>query len=177
MPTLNIPKNYAALTTPTEAQLDAVKNSIETFFNITKVGADNFSTGSFTSATIADGAITAVQVADISITSTKKSPCNIITSTVASGGTVSATITTTGRPVWVISCPAIGGALSEISTFLPYIELRRDSTVLARTVTATGASPFGIFLDAPVAGTHTYTMEKGGGSGIMTNISLHVIEL
>jgi len=58
MPTLTIPKNWASFTTPSEGQLDAAKESIETFFNITKIGQDNISDDAVHTSNILDGAVT-----------------------------------------------------------------------------------------------------------------------
>ncbi|MCK5016134.1 MAG: tail fiber protein [Candidatus Peribacteraceae bacterium] len=45
MPTLTVTKSYADNTVLTEAQLDAMKTSLETFFNSTKIDDDNIQIG------------------------------------------------------------------------------------------------------------------------------------
>lgn len=57
MPTLSISKDYKDGDVLLEADLDAIKEDIEEFFNTTRIDEDNLSDGAFTAAKIADGAV------------------------------------------------------------------------------------------------------------------------
>lgn len=181
MAILNIPKNYDALTTPTEQQIDAMKEAVETFFNTTKLGANNFSDAAITAGKIAADSVITAKVVDASVTLVKKAVCNIATGTTALGSSVSATITTTGRPVWVIPCSSHTATQSYFQTSSGVrFKIKRDSTTISELATVQVNSPptiFGITSDAPSAGTYIYTLERSSGTGDMVNVSLHVIEL
>jgi microcystin-dependent protein len=81
MPTLTITKNYDDGTVLTEAQLDAVKDSIETFVNTTKLDSNNIQTngiatanyavGSVDATALASSAVTTVKIADSAVTAAK----------------------------------------------------------------------------------------------------------
>lgn len=181
MAILNIPKNYDALTTPTEQQIDAMKEAIETFFNTTKLGSNNFSDGAITAGKIEAGSVITAKVVDEAVTNVKRAVCNIATGTTALGSSVTASITTTGNPVWIIPCSSHTATQSYLQTGLgARFRIKRDSTTLVELGNLGTYPPptvFGVVSDAPPAGAYVYTLERSAGSGDMVNVSLHVIEL
>lgn len=86
MSQLSIPKNYAALTTPTEEQLDAIKNAVETFFNITKAGQDNISDAAVTTSKILDSSVVSAHFANGGVDAAAISDNSVITTTLADQG-------------------------------------------------------------------------------------------
>lgn len=82
MSTLTITKNYDDSTILTEAQLDAMKSSAETYFNTTKITSDNIQTAglngntvlqnsSIATAKINDGSISGSSIEDEAVTTAK----------------------------------------------------------------------------------------------------------
>jgi microcystin-dependent protein len=71
MPTLSVTKSYSDGSVLTEADLDAMKNSLETFFNTTKIDADNIQDSGVTTAKIAASAVTTAKIADANVTTAK----------------------------------------------------------------------------------------------------------
>lgn len=63
MPTFTMTKNWDDGTVLTESQLDDIKNSVETFLNVTKLDGDNIATSGIATANIADGSITSAKLA------------------------------------------------------------------------------------------------------------------
>lgn len=63
MPTFTMTKNWDDGTVLTESQLDDIKNSVETFLNVTKLDGDNIATSGIATTNIADGAVTAAKLA------------------------------------------------------------------------------------------------------------------
>lgn len=123
MPQLTITKNYDDGTALTETQLDAIKSSIETFVNTTKLDGDNIATGGVTATQLASsavttakidtGAVTTAKLADSAVTQVKRAALGHQLSSTCGGAYTNATtsytdatnltvtITTTGRPVWI----------------------------------------------------------------------------
>lgn len=64
-------KNYADDTVLTEAQLDAVKSSIETWANTTKLDSDNIQDGGLDADTLASNVVTTVKINDGAVTTAK----------------------------------------------------------------------------------------------------------
>lgn len=97
----------------TEAHLDAVKSSIETFVNTTKLSSDNIQTGGVSTACINNLAVTTAKIADGAVTRTKLEALGHQISSADSGSfaltsttftdvtNLTVTITTTGRPVLI----------------------------------------------------------------------------
>lgn len=217
MPTLTVTKTYDDTTALTEAQLDSIKSSIETWANTTKLDADNiqtggiatsnYGTGSVDATALASNAITTVKIIDGAVTQAKRAALGhqlssssgsfSTTSTTATDVTnLTATITTTGRPVML--------ALIGIDTPLSYLRSSRsgqstesrmsfvrDSTTIhigilyQQNVGATvsdrtpPASSF-MHVDAVAAGTYTYKVQAYVVSGTTIefgNIKLIAYEL
>jgi hypothetical protein len=84
MPTLTVTKNWDDGQVLTEAQLDDIKNSLETFFNTTKINSANIQDGGVSTANLADLAVTVAKIANSTITGAK------IASNVALAGTPTA---------------------------------------------------------------------------------------
>jgi hypothetical protein len=122
MPTLTVTKSYDDTTVLTEAQLDSIKSSIETWANTTKLDADNIQTGgiatsnygtaSVDATALASNAVTTAKIIDGAVTQAKRaalghqlsSSSGTFTTTSASLVDVtnlSVTITTTGRPIMI----------------------------------------------------------------------------
>lgn len=73
MPTLTITKTYADEQVLTETDLDNIKSSIETFINITLLGADNLQTGSVGTDQLASTSVTTAKIANAAVTAAKLS--------------------------------------------------------------------------------------------------------
>lgn len=63
MPTFTMTKGWADTEPLTEAELDGIKNSVETFLNITKLDNSNIQTGGIATANLADACVTAAKLA------------------------------------------------------------------------------------------------------------------
>lgn len=63
MPTFTMTKNWDDGQVLTESMLDDIKNSVETFLNVTKLDSDNLAAGAVATATIADGSVTSAKLA------------------------------------------------------------------------------------------------------------------
>lgn len=111
MPNLTIEKTYEDGVTPTSADFDNICDSLETFLNVTKLGADNIADNSITAsstfvaesisadkiqnlavttAKIVDGAATAAKFATGAVTTAKILDANVTTSKIAAGAVTSA---------------------------------------------------------------------------------------
>ena len=203
MATLTVTKNYADDTVLYESDLDDMKSSIETFVNSTKLGSSNIAAlaiaedklqaSAVTAAKIASSAVTAVKIQDGSVTRAKlaavgqqlSSSCG---ASVAVTGTtytditnLTVTITTSGRPVFIMLQPEITGDSSIYcdrtnsgKQLADYIKILKDSADLhvvevLQTYGRSGSTmkmsvPISsvMFLDAPAAGTYTYKIQAKG---------------
>lgn len=111
MPNLTIEKTYEDGVTPTSADFDNICDSLETFLNVTKLGADNIADNSITAsstfvaesvsadkiqnlavttAKIVDGAATAAKFATGAVTTAKILDANVTTAKIAAGAVTSA---------------------------------------------------------------------------------------
>lgn len=73
MPTLTITKTYDDEQVLTEAMLDDIKDSIETFVNTTKLNADNIQAGGVGTTQLANSAVSTDKLADNAVTAAKLS--------------------------------------------------------------------------------------------------------
>lgn len=80
MPTLTITKSYSNGTVFTESQLDDIKNSVENFTNITKLGQDNLQNDSIGTAQLQNTAVSTVKIANNAVTDAKLSSSSTIDS-------------------------------------------------------------------------------------------------
>ncbi len=72
MPNLTIEKTYEDGVTPTSADFDNICDSLETFLNVTKLGADNIADNSITaSSTFVDESISADKIQNLAVTTAK----------------------------------------------------------------------------------------------------------
>ncbi len=111
MPALTITKTYNDDTALTEAQLDSLKDSIETWANTTKLDADNLQDGIITATQLASNAVTQVKLAARTTGTTVAAGGIAVSASCGSYSTgstsyvdvtnLSVTITTLGRPVRV----------------------------------------------------------------------------
>jgi hypothetical protein len=111
MPNLTIEKTYEDGVTPTSADFDNICDSLETFLNVTKLGADNIADNSITAsstfvaesisadkiqnlavttAKIVDNAATAAKFATGAVTTAKILDANVTTDKIAAGAVTSA---------------------------------------------------------------------------------------
>ena len=111
MPNLTIEKTYEDGVTPTSADFDNLCDSLETFLNVTKLGADNIADASITAsstfvaesisadkiqnlavttAKIVDAAATAAKFATGAVTTAKILDANVTTAKIAAGAVTSA---------------------------------------------------------------------------------------
>lgn len=77
MPLLTVTKTYADLQVLNESDLDNIKNSIETFINITKLDEDNLQNLAVTTTKIANAAVTDIKLATDSVTTLKIKDLNV----------------------------------------------------------------------------------------------------
>jgi len=155
---LTIPRNYAANTTLTEAQLDAAFDAVEAKFSATLISGDEIQDSTITADELASGAVTTVKIADLAVntaklaadavttakildanvtvaklatdavTTAKILDANVTTAKLADAAVTSAKVATS---VYQVSS-SCGGAFSTTST--SYV----DVTNLSVTVTTTG---------------------------------------
>lgn len=71
MPTLSITKTYLDTQVLNEVDLDNIKNSVETFMNITKIDNVNIQTGGIATANYADLSVTTLKLAADAVTAVK----------------------------------------------------------------------------------------------------------
>ncbi len=218
MPQLNITKQYEDGAILTEAMLDAMKSSLELWANTTQLDEDNFQVGAFTAlkytassvdaAAIEANAVTTVKINDAAVTNAKLSTLNYIISS-SSGAfsstssslvditNLSATITTTGRPVR-LALIGVGDtssylyvqALTGVNAIAKF-QWYRDSTPLGLDIIQnTGAGLTGAYcsnpastlqyFDTPAAGTYTYKLQgqvAGGDTFQVNHASLIAYEV
>ncbi|NIO44978.1 MAG: hypothetical protein GTN36_05505 [Candidatus Aenigmarchaeota archaeon] len=77
--TLTITKSYTDGDVLLEADLDNIRNDVETFLNTTKLNDDNIKTGGIGTTSIADDAVTTVKILDANITTAKIADANVTT--------------------------------------------------------------------------------------------------
>lgn len=179
MPNLSITKTFDDTLDFTEEQLDAIKSSLETFFNVTKIDSDNIQAGSLTTDTFADG----------SVTTAKMDADSVVTAKIADGAVTSPKIaddTFTLAKMEALSSTSDGsdpgrGGISQSAdqsnnetqddTNPLIVRVKRGSTVVGGALAVPNDdSRNGLdFLDVGVAGsasTYTYQLEwvKGGSS-------------
>lgn len=194
MSTLSITKDYSDTNTLTEAMLDAFASSVETFFNVTKLTADNINNLAVEAENLADNSITTAKIAATAVTNAKLgilgqqlsvNTDNTTTSSSFGVNLPSINITTTGRPVFITfiyggeDTPFIG-ATSSSSLAQITLVLKRDGSAIQRTdirrsastptATSIGIPQSGVsFIDVPAAGTYSYNvLATPEGSGIST---------
>jgi len=86
MAQLNILKTYVEGDTPTEADLDNIKEGVETFFNATKLGTDNLADTSITASTkFETGTIDTIRFQSDAITTAKINDSAVTTAKIALG--------------------------------------------------------------------------------------------
>ena len=77
MPLLTVTKTYADLQVLNESDLDNIKDSIETFINVTKLDGDNIQNLAITEALIATGAVTETKIGADAVTTSKIKALNV----------------------------------------------------------------------------------------------------
>lgn len=164
MPNLTIEKTYEDGVTPTSADFDNICDSLETFLNVTKLGADNIADNSITAsstfvaesisadkiqnlavttAKIVDGAATAAKFATGAVTTAKILDDNVTTAKIATGAVTSAklddgaiTYAKKGAPSIVLS----GSSLNSSSFSPSYASTISTSLVRPLIYTISGSS-------------------------------------
>jgi len=113
MPTLTVTKTYDTSQVLTEADLDSIKSSLETFFNTTKIDGDNIQTGGVPTAAIANSAVTADKLGSGAVTSAKLDTNIAVAGTLGVTGatTLSSTLAVTGATT-LSSTLAVTGAVT-----------------------------------------------------------------
>lgn len=198
MPTLDLTNSWSDGAVFYEADLDNIKDGLETFLNTTKLDGDNIQDGIVTPSLLAAGAVTVgkldavgeqVSSATGSFTTSSTSYVDITNATV--------TITTTGRPVILllqhdgstsegsVGCSVTGNRVCEIA-----IQILRDSTEisineveLTTATTGTNSMDYAVsqiyHVDQPAAGTYTYKaqVKAAAGTANVTNAKLSAYEL
>lgn len=188
MPAITITKNWDDGFPLTEDQLDDIKESVETFFNVTKIDDTNVQAGGLSSVSLATNAITTVKITDSNVTTSKIADAAITQAKLAATNTaisssnsgsfstssssltdvtnLSVTITTLGRPVQIELVPdstSLGTTADVVAvTSSAGFAFLRDSTVLGveRLFGATYPAGGFRFTDhGAVAGTYTYKVQ------------------
>ena len=208
MPDIIVRKTYIDGENLKEQDLDGIRDSIQFFFNSTKISDTNIQTGGIATANFTDSSITRSELPavgqQVSISSTHNA--NVITSgtlTTCTDGTtdLSATLTTTGRPVFIslFGVDGAGGAPDVAEIEMPTtngnseaeIAIIRDSTVIGRwevrtdvggSVSVTARMPVGGIkvLDVVTSGTYVYKIQArkiNGTSVALYNIKMVAYEL
>jgi len=85
MPTLTITKTYSDGTVLTEADLDNIKDDVETFLNVTKIDQDNIQTGGVNAASLATNSVTTIKITDLNVTTAKLANASVTSIKLASG--------------------------------------------------------------------------------------------
>jgi len=85
MPTLSITKTYADGSVLTEADLDNIKDDIETFLNTTKIDQDNIQAGGVDAASLATDSVIAIKIQADAVTTVKILDANVTSAKLASG--------------------------------------------------------------------------------------------
>jgi len=85
MPTLSITKTYSDGTVLTEADLDNIKNDVETFMNTTKLDQDNIQTGGILEANLATDSVTTIKIKDLNVTTAKLANSSVTSEKLAPG--------------------------------------------------------------------------------------------
>lgn len=93
MPVLSITKTYANGLDLTETDLDNIKNSLETFFNTTKIDSTNVQTGGLIGANLANGTITSTQIATNGIITTNITDLNVTSGKLATNIAIAGSLT------------------------------------------------------------------------------------
>jgi hypothetical protein len=197
MPTLTVTKNWDDNTTLTEAQLDDIKNSIETWANTTKLDSTNIQSGGISADNIASSAVTTAKINANAVTrakleavgqqvSSSSGTDSITASSYTDVTNLSVSITTTGRPV-VAQLIGSGSATAFVGLVGTEgaVQLLRGATTVDEqsiAVNSSGRYPPGSFqfFDTPGAGTYTYKIQGKvvvGTSVDFYNLKLVVREL
>lgn len=190
MPTLSVTKSYANNTVLTEDMLDDIKDSIETFFNTTKIDGDNIQDSAITTAKIAGTAVTRAKLE--SVGQQISSSCgnfSTASSSFVDVTNLSLTLTTSGRPVVV----ALQGEPSGQASFgatagadYGAIQILRGATVITVELVEGTSLSIGIpvgsvrCLDVVTAGTYTYKVQvkqNDAGTVQVSNARLVAYEL
>lgn len=184
MPTFTMTKNWSNNNVLTEAQLDDIKTSTETFINTTKLDGDNLQASGIVANNLASNAVTTAKINANAVTRAKLEAVGQQISTLDSGTfshntstpidvtNLSVLITTTGRPVVLFL--QSGGSLASIevngATGQGTLLFKRDSTTIANyLLNSTSASQIFaatfVHLDIPAAGTYTYKVQASAPTG------------
>lgn len=199
MAQLSITKTYqdSPSISLTEADLDGIKDSIEAFVNVTGLGADNVADDSVTSDQLVNGSIVTAKLSDFSVPRSALSVLNyaISSSSGIAASTITATITTEGRPV-LLTCQTADVTVTNAYVIFDTgtdevngraITLKRDATSLlvlgndgapGPPIGTTTNLPSGMlyWIDSPAAGTYAYSV-VGTTSGQMQNVVLIAMEM
>jgi hypothetical protein len=128
MPALTTTRNYSDGTTLTEAQLDALADSIETWANSTKLDSTNLQAGGVVEATLASGSVTEAKLGTGAVTTTKITDSAVTTAKLGANAVTRAKLEAVGQQV-SSSC---GNAYSNSTTTYS------DITNLSVSITTTG---------------------------------------
>lgn len=122
MPSLAVTKTYSNGAILSETDLDNVRDSLETFFNTTKIDGDNVQTGWITTAylsatagivagQLASNAVTTVKILDANVTTAKIADASVTAAKIATNTIFNGNCGTTGT----FSVGASGPALSKVT--------------------------------------------------------------
>jgi hypothetical protein len=92
MPTASFTKDYEDGTDFTEEQLDAFRESVENFLNVTKLDSDNIQTGGISSNALATSAVTTAKIAADAVTTAKIADSNVTTAKINDSAVTTAKI-------------------------------------------------------------------------------------
>lgn len=143
MSTLDISRNYATGQILLEADLDAIQDGLETFFNTTKINDDNIQTNSLDGSTkIIDNTVTTAILTDETMETAKFADSSVTTAKILDGGLLTADIAASAVTTAKIAATAITtdkfAALAVTSPKLLDITQLSSSSGVVYTATTSG---------------------------------------
>lgn len=122
---LSITKSYADGSILTEADLDAIRTSIQDYINVTKLSSDDIQTGGVATANIADVAITTAKIDASAVTTAKIADANVTTAKILDANVTLAKLAASIQPyvqslrseIWVHSGNGHGSTNNKIRRF------------------------------------------------------------
>lgn len=201
MASLTVTKSYADSILLTKTDLDNICDSLETFFNITKVSDDNIATASLTAneiladnsietSKILNSAVTAAKLANNSITTDKITDANVTNDKIADGAVTTAKIAAGAVTAAKIATGAVTPAKKEAANYdeasnttgvtLATTAIHTDvDTGLSVSITTTGRPVIITLMDesnsstvAPARGVNTYNFRGTTLASALSNIAL-----
>ncbi len=160
MATLSITKDWADGEVLLEADLDNIKEDVETFLNTTQLNDDNLQNAGITASTkLIDGSIPTAKIANLSVTTAKIDDLSITTGKIAANAITTAKITDANITKAKLA-PAARDATASAKSADDTLDLTEDLV----TVDSSGALRTITLPPASTSSGHEYTITKTSGS-------------